>query len=367
MDFKDFSANEFATNGLFIRWVNGSDPSAAWFWDSFIKEHPHKLPEIEEAKRIVMALQFQEPTLSNEVVASMRNKLLIAIHEQKETERENFAPAPHTKPLFTPPLWMKWAAVLALPLLTGALVLLLNRNTVESNRQPIAKSRPAEKEQRVSPRGQKSLIQLADGTKVWLNADSRLDYKSDFNAQAKREVYLTGEAFFDVAHNASKPFIVHTSAITIHVLGTAFNVKSYGESPTIETTLVRGKVSINKEGSKEADGTVVLEPNQRAVFSKKANSINVEQVQAERISSWRSDKLIFDETPFYEVIPQLERWYDVKINVLDEARESLTCSLTAELENEKLIDVLSLLKASHGISYTVEGKEIFIRGKLCGN
>src|SRR5690606_37889089 len=85
---------------------------------------------------------------------------------------------------------------------------------------------------------------LADGTKVWLNAASRISYGKNFGNGALRDVYLDGEAFFDVAHDPDKPFIVHTSSIQIKVLGTSFNVRSYAEDNTIETTLVQGKVRI---------------------------------------------------------------------------------------------------------------------------
>src|SRR5690606_22071977 len=95
-------------------------------------------------------------------------------------------------------------------------------------------------ELRINPRGQKSVMLLEDGTKVWLNADSKLTYSRNFAQGDLREVFLDGEAFFEVVSNPQKPFVVHTSALNIKVLGTSFNVKSYSDDSRIETTLVEG-------------------------------------------------------------------------------------------------------------------------------
>lgn len=365
MEYQNFSSREFATNGFFIRWVKGSDPEANWFWESFLKDYPEKAGEIEEAKKMISLLQFQYEGLTDQDILSMRNRILMAVHAEKEITRDNPLKSFNKNEKRSRASWFRWAAIISLPFSLLALVYFLtNKPTRVNTSQHFSRDISDDKvEKRINPKGQKSALLLSDGSKVWLNADSRLHYNKDFGISGTRDVYLEGEAFFEVAPNPSKPFIVHTTGISVRVLGTAFNVKSYPQDQTIETTLVHGKVSINKKGEDEEDGSLILKPNQRAVFTKESKTVNVEQVIADRATSWRLDKLIFDETPFYDVIPQLERWYDVTIHV--ENRSDLNCGLTAEIEKERLEDVLKLFETTHQISYTISEKEIFIKGDLC--
>jgi transmembrane sensor len=363
MEFEKFSAREFASNGSFIRWVKGSDPEVNWFWESFLKDYPHKAKEIEEAKEIVSLLQFQDEGLTDNEVSLMRNQILMLVHAEKEMVKDDPRGSIKRNSEQRNNSWMRWAAVIALPLAVLVSIYLFSKGDDSNNLSVAFREHVHRTEKRINPRGQKSVLLLSDGTKVWLNAESQLDYSKDFEEGSTREVYLAGEAFFDVTPNPGRPFIVHTAGISIKVLGTAFNVKSYSNDKTIETTLVHGKVSINKMGDDETDGSLILRPNQRAIFTKGINTVDIVQVIAEKATSWRTDKLIFDETPFYDVLTQLERWYDVNIHA--ENREALTCGLTAEIENEKLEDVLQLLETTHGISYTISGKEIFIEGALC--
>ncbi len=361
MDFRNFSGEDFAGNGFFVKWVKNPDTESTWFWESFIKEHPDKVEAIEEAKKIVSLLTFQEEKLSDEAILTLRNRILMAVHAEKEMAKDNPLMPSATTIRQRKVQWMRWAAVIGLPLLVA--YVLSNRPRHAESSAPYDAGN-VKSEKRSNPKGQKSVLLLADGTKVWLNADSRLNYGKDFGAGTTREVYLDGEAFFDVARNEAKPFVVHTSAISIKVLGTAFNVKSYTTDKTIETTLIHGKVSINKtDDAGQRQEALVLKPNERAIYNKKSNTVNVEHVLTGRTASWRFDKLIFDETPIADALAQLERWYDVTIYV--ENRDSLTCGLTADIENEKLEDILKLLETTHHISYTISEKEVFIKGILC--
>jgi transmembrane sensor len=365
MEYRDFSGKDFAGNGFFIRWVKNPDAETNWFWESFIKEHPEKAVEIEEGRQIVLFFKFKEEELSEKAISDMRNRILMSVRADLEIAKDNPLTSlkkSHSKSRI---LWMRWAAVFSLPLIALAyLIVVTTKSATTNSLSTLQDKNSVNVEKRANPKGQKSMLLLADGTKVWLNADSRLNYSKDFGVGSTREVYLEGEAFFEVARNPAKPFLVHTSAISIKVLGTAFNVKSYPIDKTIETTLVHGKVSINKKGrTDQEDRALILKPNQRAIYIKKSNTVNVEQVMAERATAWRHDKLIFDETPFADAIAQLERWYDVKI-ILDQQGE-LKCALTAEIENEKLEDVLKLLEESHQVTSTISGKEVFIKGTLC--
>lgn len=365
MEYRHFSAEDFATDDFFIRWVKGSDQEANRFWKSFLKDYPEKAAEIAVARKMISLLQFQEESLIDQDILSIRSRILMSVHEDKELQKDNPLKSLKKSKRLGMTSWVRWAAVIVLPLsLLAIAYLLTNKPKQINNTTPFLQGlSDSDVEKRSNPKGQKSALLLSDGTKVWLNADSRLDYSKTFGSDITREVYLEGEAFFEVAPNQSKPFIVYTAGISVKVMGTAFNVKSYPNERTIETTLVHGKVSINKKGEDKENGGLILRPNQRAVFTKESNTVNVEQVVADRATSWRLGKLIFDETPFYDVIPQLERWYDVTIHI--ENQNDLNCGLTAEIEKERLEDVLKLLVTTHQISYTFSENEVFIEGTLC--
>jgi transmembrane sensor len=361
MRYRHYSAADFANDNFFIRWVKRPDEESDWFWTSFIKENPTCQEEIEKARKIISMLNFSTHELEDEEVGHIRNALLLSVRAQKE-ERRDANYQRRNVPLRRY-MWLKIAAsVLLVSLVSFGVYFIISK--ANSPMDSFGETNVALAEQRVNPSGQKSVILLSDGTKVWLSAASTIRYAKAFEGKDTRDVYLEGEAFFDVAHNAEKPFIVHTSSINIKVLGTSFNVKSYTEEKTIETTLVNGKVRIERPATlTQAQEEIVLEPNQRAVFDKESKIIKVREVNSENSGSWKHERLVFDETPIDNVILQLERWYDVRIHV--DNRGSLNCRLSAKIENESVEEVLRLLETSHDIDYRISGRDIFLEGTLC--
>lgn len=229
-------------------------------------------------------------------------------------------------------------------------------------------------------KGSRTKVKLPDGSDVWLNAGSKLNYDKNFEGDT-RDVYLTGEAFFDVVHNAEKPFIIHTSRINVKVLGTQFNVKAYAEDKTTETSLIRGsvEVTLNNNPSKRYR----LKPNQKLVisnedlaaanapvpgegeipvhFNPKAEITELTYLQDEKNaveSSWTRNILSFEDELFGEVAKKMERWYDVTIVFKNKrwAREYMSGSF----EQESLEQAMTALKYTTGFNYKKEGKLITI-------
>lgn len=211
-----------------------------------------------------------------------------------------------------------------------------------------------------SSSGEVILRVLSDGTKVWLNAESSISFPISFKGDSIREVWLSGEAFFDVAEDKTQPFVVRTRDVDIRVLGTAFNVKSYDGDSTVKTTLVRGKVLVSNKHRKD---NVELSPNQQAVFSHLTEEITLREVQAEKHTSWNSGSLLFEDDNLFDVIRSLERWYGIVIHLQD--KSSMECRLTARIDKESLTETLEILKSLTGIRYSVKGKNVYIEGKIC--
>jgi transmembrane sensor len=240
----------------------------------------------------------------------------------------------------------------------------------------------------IAPRGSKTRTILPDGSTVWLNAGSRITY-ADFNGPV-REVTLEGEAFFDIVHvplspspgGGKKPFIVHAGTIDIKVLGTAFNVKSYPDEKTIETTLLRGLVQITRKDDKKAPA-VYLRPNEKIVLlNTEPESVNDSHKVADsnknispaqhiiRIDStvkenehvetaWVYNRLEFRGESFEQLAPKLERWYNIRIYFEDDAARQLV--FNGSLENETVEQAFVALKAAVPFNATIKNNEIHIK------
>lgn len=202
---------------------------------------------------------------------------------------------------------------------------------------------------------------LPDGSKVLLNSGSIIEIASDFN-DSDRNVYLDGEAFFEIERDTVRPFIVNTeSNLQVKVLGTSFNVKSYKSDQTIETTLVSGKVEL-LQNTKNLPG-IALSPNQKATFDKVEDRINIEEVTTAEIISWKEGVLIFDNEPIQNVLNSLERWYDVEIKIKDSVISTYTFSGKVKRKTS-IEEVLELIEASSPIEYhSDEKRKTFILSK----
>lgn len=228
----------------------------------------------------------------------------------------------------------------------------------------------------VAKRGTKSKLILPDGTQVWLNSESKLTYGSSFS-DSIREVTLDGEAYFDVVKDKNHPFVVRTSAISIRVLGTAFNVKSYQQDPTIETTLVRGMIEVHKNNEPSAS-KIILHPNEKLVYNKprtiSAIALGTVPTTSQLISistlpkniadssrketSWVYGRLVFDGDSFTALAEKMERWYNVKITIKNSTVANYR--FAGVFEKENVDEAFKALQLIAMFKYTINENEIII-------
>ena len=202
------------------------------------------------------------------------------------------------------------------------------------------------------PRGGECMIKLDDGTKVWVNAETKLKYPVTFVGD-RREVVLEGEAFFDVAKN-EKPFIVKTSFGDVRVLGTAFGISAYASEPESYTTLVRGKVSVEREGIKP----VVILPGEQVVTSKDGKMIK-QQVDVEEFVGWKEGIYVFKEKSLGEIMKTLERWYNISVDFQEKSLVDLP--FTGNLKRYDDINVFfDALTRTGDMKYRVEGNQVIL-------
>lgn len=206
----------------------------------------------------------------------------------------------------------------------------------------------------VAPEGNKTQVVLPDSTHVWLNSGSELQYASDYNAQ-NRNVSMNGECFFDVVKDPAHPFTVRCSRFQVKVYGTRFNVNENNAKNLADVTLISGKVQVlnlNNEPISE------LKPGEQFVYNNgKASVRNAENVEA--LTAWLNNMLIFDNQPFEEIIPYLEKWYGVKIT-LDRSLY-YSHNYTFKVKTESLREVLELISFITPIEYQIEGEQVTIK------
>jgi len=236
------------------------------------------------------------------------------------------------------------AAILFIPLLAASLIYFYSTKSI--TQQQFAYNEID------NSYGTVSRLTLPDGTKVWLNSGSHFKYPLIFK-KGIRKVYLSGEAYFEVAKNKKKPFVVSTADIDVMATGTVFDVMAYENDNHVDATLVSGKISMAKETSSSLLPTPIIsiKPGQIATLDKTKKKITINHVNVEKIISWKDGKLIFENDPMDVVITKLNRWYNADIVLLDP--ELKEYRYTATFDGETLSQILELLKHSAPIEYTI--------------
>lgn len=213
--------------------------------------------------------------------------------------------------------------------------------------------------------GGEYVVELSDGTRVWLNANTMFDFPVDFVRQ-ERVVKLRGEAYFEVAKDAKRPFIVETEGTRTRVLGTSFNVKAYPDERYERTTLLEGSVEITlAESTGTPSPRMVLEPGMQARWETGSRSLSVRAVDAEDAIAWRRGEFLFTEEDIQVVLQTLSRWYGVEFVSTDEKLETYTFSGMMS-KDDKLGETLEILTLAGGPAFRIEGDKVYMSKKKSG-
>jgi ferric-dicitrate binding protein FerR (iron transport regulator) len=291
----------------------------------------------------IVLMENSDQHIDNQEIrtAHMFRQIMRKIFGEQEEES-----TPQTRRLI--PNWLKIAAAILIPLfLTNAIIWFI----FEKPNKEIAW-------QEVSvPKGEKQQVIFQDGTRIWLNSDTKLKYPVEFSGN-QREVKLDGEAYFQVKKNAKKPFFVRMNNLSIKVTGTSFNVKAYHDENVITTALDEGKVSLLTQLKNESV-EYTLQPGQEAFYSKNSSAIEIQRIAKGQNSLWKEKKIKFKDTPLFEVIKVLERWYNVKFVVMDQGLSEYTYTIT--FHNEPLQNVLTGLQKITPIKYQINNGIVEVR------
>lgn len=207
--------------------------------------------------------------------------------------------------------------------------------------------------------GSKAHVLLPDSTEVWLNGDSWIRYPESFDDK-NRSVELIGEAFFKVTKDQHRPFHVNMDGMSVQVLGTEFNVLAQKQSDVIETTLLEGSVALYKNSNKSLVPDRVLLPGEQAVYSRQSGEIEVQSVQTSFYASWVTGDYVFENSTFGQIIQVLEHSFNVQVHLKDRSLEEV-CLTARFTHSESLEEILSVLQISMRYTYTIRGKDVFIK------
>ncbi|MCL6261103.1 FecR domain-containing protein [Aquiflexum sp. TKW24L] len=341
MKFKDYDIEHFLTDEFFIQWVKNPDENNQHFWEKWISEHPEKRQVVQKAASVIRSIQAEQ---NSGISDSMYVDMFENIIQADEWNRDQTYKTNISNPWFSIFSIRKIAATVVIGfcmwisyegMIKG---IKIESETLET--MVVSKANPA---------GKKSILLLADGTKIHLNAASKISYPEVF-ADNLRSVKLEGEAYFEVAKDG-RPFIVSVGDNAINVLGTSFNVKENGDG--LAVALVEGKVRVNDKRGNQ----VLLDPNEMLVIRKDGKFYKSGFDQME-IAGWKEMYLVFNKSSFEETTSKIEEWYGVEIEVKGKISKDWVYS--GQYKGETLENVLRGISHTSGLKYELTGKKVKI-------
>ena len=330
---------ELVSDNQFAAWAKGEDSSNQEYWSSWEANNPEHAVEFREALRMYKNLKFTAASVATNDVAYSWSKTSDKIRQNEPVSRFRFFVSQATKV----------AAALLLPFILISGWLYYNQHNLTQKYSNLLENKQEQNLTVIAPFCARIVVDLPDGSKVWLNSGSELTYPIVFNT-SERRVHLTGEAYFKVKKSET-PFFVSNLGPEIKVYGTEFNVNSYANEDLVTVALAEGKVSLNSEGKEQ-----FIEPGQVSAFDKKSRNITIEDTDVMTFSSWREGKYIFRKTSLFAILRILQRQHNVNIQLMNPELGNYRYNMT--INNESLEQILQLLSISAPIKYNYKRKEL---------
>lgn len=371
--YNDFSVEDFVWDDFFRQWTLSPTPETDALWDDWIDANPEMFEKVEQAKAIVLSLRLHEPEIDdaeiNQVVKRTVGRITGANEGPVRTTRR-------LVPAFSIP-WMQFAASVAFIVLLGWAVysvMIKKEDKPQLGQQDSIVEPSGSLTEKINTTSQTIELALSDGSKISLAPKGRIRYPERFDGE-RREVFLEGEAFFDIAKDPEHPFLVYANGLVTKVLGTSFRIKAYGNSREVTVEVKTGKVSVfaqsdphlqEKVADKKLQG-VVLTPNQKIIYAR--NEVKMVKTLVEKpemvVAKAEIPQFEFEDTPASEVFNTIARAYGIDI-LYDEALLK-DCPLTARLDNQTLHDKLSIICKAVESSYEIVDGQVIIHSKGCRN
>lgn len=352
MKYQDYSIEDFLQDEYFLKWVKNPSPDTDFFWKLWIQQHPEKAKEIASAKEIAQSIQYKQQTQPTdadllEVLENInKNKL------SKRAKKTNIIRFPHS-------ILLRYSAVITLLSAIGIALWLGKHQLLDSTSKQVETSLIYKETQP----GQKLSVTLPDGSLIKLNSDSKICYPSDFGKKS-RILEMEGEAFFDVVHDESNPFIIRTGTLETTVLGTSFNINAYQENDQIRVAVLRGKVKVSEPAGK-LEEVGMLSPKEMLSYVKKDGRGHKTEISIEDIFSWKDDIILFKNANYPQIKKTLERWYSVEF--VNKNQLNIQEDFSGRFENTSLERVLDALNYTSRFTYKLINNKVMITRKIHEN
>lgn len=350
--YLSFKAADFLLDPDFLEWMKSGDPLLTESWESWLMENPHKRREIQKAKRLFDVLKFKKYEVDPATIDQEWKKLRESIDLQVR-EPGVFSTGGVTERLRRNPGGRWWstgfaAAVLALMLASSAVYFYIE----------ISHKQLSGLAEHIAPRGKRVSLRLTDGSRVILNAGSKIVYPKKFSS-GRRELTLYGEAFFEVAPDPHSPFSVTTGSVTTEVLGTSFGITAYPDHQ-VDVAVVSGKVKVYDNQADQAAGQVYLSPRQMATFEDSSRIFRISHFDQQKQLAWTQGVLYFDKADFEQVRTKLENWYGVTLVVDPGLRFDENLLLTGKYQDKPLNYVLDAYRYPDRFRYQIKNDTVTI-------
>jgi transmembrane sensor len=367
-DYTNYTPEDFAQDDDFIQWVKSPEIERETFWQNWQETYPFKRNDVELARQLVLLTRhLPEPNVSGEEIRAMKSEVFRKIEELETPEDRVLRQLPVWR-------WASAAAVTGVLLLAGWYMFFYQSGNSPAYNEMVSKASEEYKLIEIeNPDSSPRLVNLPDGSSVLLKKGSRLSYPNHFKKDL-REIYLTGEGFFEVAKDPERPFYVFANEMVTKVLGTSFTVKAYSEDEQVFVKVKTGKVSVFQSGTAEEKanfGTnelrgLVLNPNQEATFEKGrviASKQSGKKQDAATEPQIQDMMFEYEEVTVGEIFAQLEKAYQIRIVYDKTVMEK--CPVTASLTDEPLSSKLSLICKAVRSDYEIKNGDVIISGKGC--
>lgn len=348
MDISKFSIEDFIYDTGFRKWVLEPDPDSLQYWNEILLKYPYQAANINKAKAILLKMESGEHDLEARELDEIWEVIDCHTRPTLGTNTESKIIPLHSKSEYKTPdtkmyeyradsQFLRVAAILIVSACLGMLAATFNKYPKE-----IEAPAPLAYEEHHTPRGVKSFLTLSDGSTVILNSGSSLKYVKGFDSD-RREVFLSGEAFFKVFKDTDRPFIVRKEDVSIEALGTAFNVEAYGDED-LKISLVTGKVAIALQVGEQPQ--VILEKGESLQVKPLSGTWVKGNFAEDEVLGWTKKIIVFKNTPVSEAIRVLENWYSIDFRL--ENQPAFGLLISGRFEDETLENVL------HGLRYTTQ-------------
>ncbi|MEM1134504.1 MAG: FecR domain-containing protein [Bacteroidota bacterium] len=339
MDYKEFLLEDFLADEFFVNWVKKPNTASDHFWYKWINTYPKKAEIVKEARKIILSTSYQhqhQPTEEDylHVLEKIHQRKYSKLHKLKVPKKQFH-------------IWRFAAAIIVL--IAAVAAFYFNSTNIFKRGTVTAETPKLQEIIRTVPNGQKLQIKLPDGSQVKINSGSKFWYSKDYN-QNDREVYLEGEAFFEVIPDPFRPFKVHAGGIVTEVLGTSFNVKAYEKDAIVKVAVAEGKVSVF-DNEKNHVLPIIL-PGNMAVFDIQSGRLGQKQADLEKELAWEKNIIFLEKANFNEVLYELEKWYGITFIVSPDV--SISGRFNAKFKDASLNDVLTGLDFSSKINFRQE-------------